>query len=81
MSAKRKLARRLARDERIAANQHPNGNKSMAKFQRAVQRREWTARAFVAGMLHALGHRTRSLDAYHRGIAKVGTTISPSTGL
>jgi hypothetical protein len=65
----RKVMRRLARDERVAAGKHPNPNKGVRQALQRRQVREWQMEAVVHGLLHALGHRTKRPDAYRRGIA------------
>jgi hypothetical protein len=64
----RKVMRRLARDERIAAGKHPNANKGTRQAWQRRQAHEWQMEAVVHGLLHALGHRTKRREAYRRGV-------------
>ena len=73
MSSARKIRRRMQKDEAVLSLTDP---KTLLKRQRDLllrrQRTEW----FFEGLMHACGHATPApLDAYHRKIETVGTTI------
>lgn len=81
MSAVRKLARRQAKDTRIAGNKHPNPVKEIVRKRKLLQQKAWMGQRLLSAALKLCGHYVatpRSLDQFHEAVYVRGTTISPS---